>query len=210
MLKRDNVIQSIIANGYNEELVKELPKLFIEDYLEKDKETLSEALDIFIDRVQSGELIANEFGNNFFGIIQKMSENDFNPNTCDGLFYNFKFHIKEEYLTIVKRRPLRNILVNAGVLELDDERQRYNQEIVGSPLDWQNLCKINCISIRSHDYKYYTLYIRLEDLYTIFENKGINETEWKISNGDIFINHEAIVFIGKENEYLPKKKPLQD
>lgn len=54
-----------------------------------------------------------------------MSKVDFQDDDYSGLFYNFKFHIKEEFLNVIKRRPLRNILVNAGVLELVDEYQRY-------------------------------------------------------------------------------------
>lgn len=72
MLKRDKVIQSLIANGYDEELVNELPKAFIEDYLEKEKETLSEALDNFIDRVQDENTVtAYNVDNNIFLVVCK-------------------------------------------------------------------------------------------------------------------------------------------
>lgn len=228
MLKRDKIIQSLIANGYNEELVNELPKAFIEDYFEKDKETLSEALDIFIDIVQSGDVSPNEFGCVYFGSITKMSGRDFKPDDYKGLFYNFKSHIKEEYLTIVKRRPLRNILVNAGILELDEDYCKYNEEIIGSKENWHDLCKITCTFYcpKEHEYRYNTIYIRLNDLLKLLATKGIsndnkrfqivvgnNHPEYLIeeNNSDLFINYDAIMSLGntqaETEELVPKKKP---
>lgn len=233
MLKREETIQSMIRDGYDDTLATELPKLFIKDYLEKEKDLLSEALDIFIDRVQSGDIIGNEDKNVYFGSIQKMSENDFKSAACDGLFYNFKSHITEEFLNIVKRRPLRNILLSNGALELDiyNGYQKYHKEIVGSPKEWQDLCEISIITYYpyKHEYSYHKIYIRLNDLLTLFANKGIiNEndisTEYKKPDfatimtqfetsydGDIYINYDAIMAIGNaldnKEEYVPKMKP---
>ncbi len=51
MLKREKAIQLLIANGYDDTLATELPKLFVADYFEKGQELISEELDIFIDLV---------------------------------------------------------------------------------------------------------------------------------------------------------------
>ena len=222
MLKRDKVIQSLIANGYDEELVNELPKAFIEDYLEKEKETLSEALDNFIDRVQDENTVTayNVDNNIFFGSMQRMKQHDFYPDACDGLFYNFKSHIIEEFLTIIKKRPLRNILINAGVLELADDYQKFHGDILGKTETWKDLCAVNCISYypNKHNYQFRIIYLRLDDFIALLENKGIKKENmanpYYIPDSlhyDIFINGDAIMAIGNTQhnteELVPKKKP---
>lgn len=147
MLKREKVVQELIANGYDENLVAELPKLFIEDYLEKEKEDLSEIIDIFIDKVQSGEAINyyNKDENIYFGSIEKIEESDSFPNVSNNVFSHFKEEINEYFMEVIKRRPLRNILLNAGVLKLDGEGLKYYKDIISSSDSFSDLCEVCCI-----------------------------------------------------------------
>lgn len=218
MLKREEAIQSMIRDGYDDTLATKLPKLFIEDYLEKEEEIISEALDIFIDSVQRGDITPDKYNNVNFANIKKMTVEDYKLEHCDGLFYNFKSHITEEFLTIVKRRPLRNILQNSGVLDLNDGYQYYHKEIVGLPYEYYDLCRIfPYINYNSDSH-----YIKSGDLDELLLRKGFNEDSISIVFGEIglapmfqkdkpndgiYINYDAIMSLGNSKEYVPKMKP---
>lgn len=218
MLKRDEAIQALIRDGYDDAIVTELPKLFIADYFEKEEEIISEALDIFIDSVQRGDIAPDKYNNVNFANIKKMTVEDYKLGHCDGLFYNFKSHITEEFLTIVKRRPLRNILQNSGVLELNDGHQYYHKEIVGLPHEYYDLCRIfPYINYNSDSH-----YIKSGNLDELLLRKGFSEDSISIVFGEIglapmfqkdkpndgiYINYDAIMALGNSKEYVPKVTP---
>lgn len=150
MLKREIAIRQLILNGYDDSLAIQLPKLFIADFLDKEQEKLSEALDVFIDYVQRGYISPNIDGNVFFGSIQKMGEEDMDTNSVDGIFYNFSYHIIEEFTRIVKRQPLQDILLEGGAMKIHPELAYasknpvyFEKEIVGSPEEYSDLCVVS-------------------------------------------------------------------
>lgn len=217
MLKREKAIQLLIANGYDDTLATELPKLFVADYFEKGQELISEELDIFIDLVQRGDITPDENNRVRFAYMEKMTANDFNQTNSWGVYYEFKHHITEEFINIVKRRPLRNVLLNNGVLELDNGYQRYHKEIVGSPQECCDLCDIH-----PHTYNAKQTYIKSRDLLAILLNKGIKEESIAViysncgmnstpsketSDGNIYIDYDAIMTLGNIPDYaLAKSK----
>ncbi len=218
MLKREKNIQLLIANGYDDSLVSELPKLFIDDYFEKGKEMISEALDIFIDSVQRGDIIPDENNNVAFASIEKMDENDYNPKASDGIFYSFKFHITEEFMHIIGRRPLRNILVNNGVLEYDSGYRKFHKEIVGSPKEYYDLCEIATRYYNTNNWL--RTYIKSTDLLTILSSKGFSEESIAIIYGEygfgprypkvipndgVYINYDAIMSLGNSQDCVLTK-----
>lgn len=223
MLKREKVVQELIANGYDENLVAELPKLFIEDYLEKEKEDLSEIIDIFIDKVQSGEAINyyNEDENIYFGSVEKIEESDSFPNASNNVFSHFKEEINENFMEVIKRRPLRNILLNAGVLKLDGNELKYYKDIIPSSDTFSDLCEVCCICYDKvrHSYNFQIIYITLSNFLLLMESKGIKKEDIingtcvssNISEKEVFINYDAIMAIGNTldnaEEYVPKMKP---
>lgn len=187
MKKRDQIIQQLIANGYNDDLATQLPKLFIDDYFEEAKELLSEALDIFIDKVQSRDIIPDKDNNVFFGNFQKMNENIsyLNP-AIDRVFYDFRWSILIGFLTIVKRRPLINILLNGGALGYHDGELLYRKEVVGPSTEYSGLCEITPHLLESQSYS--TIYIQLKDLLELLLSKGIREEDITFVYNEIGIN----------------------
>lgn len=187
MKKRDQIIQQLIANGYNDDLATQLPKLFIDDYFEEAKELLSEALDIFIDKVQSRDIIPDKDNNVFFGNFQKMNENIsyLNP-AIDRVFYDFRWSILIGFLTVVKRRPLINILLNGGALGYHDGELLYRKEVVGPSTEYSGLCEITPHLLESQSHS--TIYIQLKDLLELLLSKGIREGDITFVYNEIGIN----------------------
>ena len=142
MLKRDNAIRQLIKDGYNEEIVNKLPQLYIEDYFDKGLEMVNESILYFIHNVQIGDVIPDENNNVSLACIRKIDERD-NEDKCYGIFYNFKHHIREEFIHMISRKPLRDIFVNAGVLEYEDGYIKYNKKIVGNLCEYTDLCEFN-------------------------------------------------------------------
>ncbi len=217
MLKSEKAISLLIKDGYNDELVTQLPKLFIADFFDEERAKLSKAIDILIDRVQSGQVTPDVNNNvNFAGII-KMEESDMDPESIDGLFYNFEFHITEEFMYVIQRRPLRNILLDAGVMKYTDKRSYpiFSKEIVGGPEKYQDLCQVRPY-IGSDD----SSYIKTNDLYSLLLSKGFSEESisviWGeygfgpryprvVPNEGIYINYDAIMRIGNPSYGQIKK-----
>lgn len=140
MLKLEKAIQQLIANGYDDNLATQLPKLFIADFFEKEKERLSEALDIFIDQVQREKILPDEGHNvNFGEVIQVEDDNSFY-----GIFKEFSLKIHEGFFGIVRRQPLQNILISGHAMEYinndtNNESVSFVKEIVGSKDNYQDL-----------------------------------------------------------------------
>ena len=178
------------------------------DFFDAERAKLSKSIDIFIDKVQSGQVTPDTNNNvNFAGII-KMEDSDMDPESIDGLFYNFKFHITEEFMHIIQMRPLRNILLDAGVMEYPDKRSYpiFSKEIVGSPEKYQDLCQV-----RPHIGNDYSSYIKSNDLYSLLLSKGFSEESISVIWGEkgfapgIYVNYDAIMKIGNPSYCRIKK-----
>ena len=206
MKNMDKATRLLIMNGYDEEIAKQLPKLFISDYFERGLERISESFDLFIDLVQSGSKTPNQNNKVKFALIKKMSENDMDPKSTDGLFYNFRSNVKEEFFSKIKRRPLKNILENNGAFSNDDGYLRYFVPIVGEPQEYTDLCAI-VLYIGYVE----TIYVRIKDLYKLLKYKGFDEKTISLILGDygtglrypktvpnegIYINYDAIMNLG--------------
>lgn len=205
MTRTDKVTRLLIANGYDDKLATELPKLFIADFFEKEQEKLSEAIDVFIDCVQNGSIIPNENGFvNFAGII-KMEKEDF-EDSCNGLFYNFNSHLKEGFFYRIRRLPLKTILQNGGAFSNEDGYLRYFKPIVGTSQEYADLCEV-----RPYTGNIDGAYIRANDLCTLLKEKGFSEDMisiiWgeygfgsryprTIKNEGIYINYNSIMNLG--------------
>lgn len=217
MLKRETAIRQLILNGYDDSLATQLPKLFIADFLDKEQEKLSEALDVFIDYVQRGYISPNTDGNVIFGSIQKIGEKDMDTNSVDGIFYNFSSHIIEEFNRIVKRQPLQNILLEGGAMKIHPELSYasndpvyFEKEIIGSPEEYSDLCVVSSIM---RGVSFDSSYIKVQDLYSLLLSKGFNEESIAIIFGDygmgprypkavpndgIYLRHDDVVNLGAE------------
>ncbi len=217
MLKRETAIRQLILNGYDDSLATQLPKLFIADFLDKEQEKLSEALDIFIDYVQRGYISPDTDDNIIFGSIQKMGEEDMDTNSVDGIFYNFRSHITEEFTRIVKRQPLQDILLEGGAMKFHPELAYasndpvyFEKEIVGSPEEYSDLCVVSPM----HGVSSNSSYIKAQDLYSLLLSKGFNEESIAIIFGEygmeprypktvpndgIYLRHDDVVNLGAGN-----------
>ena len=153
---------------------------------------------------------------NFAGII-KMEESDMDPESVSGLFWNFNSHITEEFMHVITRRPLRNILLEAGAMEyLDEDRYPiFSKEIVGGSEKYQNLCQVTPY-VGSSD----SSYIKASDLYSLLLSKGFSEESisviWgeygfgpryprAVPNEGIYVNYDAIMKIGNPSYGQIKK-----
>lgn len=196
----------LIMNGYDEELAKKLPELFISDYFESGLERISESFDLFIDLVQSGSKTPNQNNKVKFALIKKMSEGDMLSKFTDELFYNFQSNLKEEFYNKIRRRPLKNILENNGAFSNDDGYLHYFVPIVGKPQEYTDLCAV-ILNIGSVE----TIYVKIKDLYELLKYKGFDEKTITIILGDygygliypsavpnegIYINYDAIMNLG--------------
>ena len=211
MSRTEKAVWLLIREGYDDELATQLPKLFIEDCFDKDKENLSEAIDVFIDRVQSGQIIPDADNNVAFGGIIGMDDEDMNPKSFSGLFYNFRSHIAEAFYNIVDRKPLKNILLDGGAMELfkwcGQTVSGFKKEIFGKPQNYEDLCEVrpygSCKEEKS--------YIRKNDLYDLLLSKGLSPESISIVMGKygmgpryprfilnegIYLNYDAVMKIG--------------
>ena len=216
MLKSKKAISLLIKGGYDDELVTQLPKLFISDFFDSEEEKLSEAIDVFIDRIQSDQITPDDNNNVKFAGIIKMEESDMNPESVSGLFYEFDSHVTEEFMHVIKRRPLRNILLEAGAMDYH-VKYRYpifNKEIVGGPEQYQDLCEIRPYVENSG------CYIRINDLYNLLLSKGLDEDSISVIfeeydlgprypktnlNEGVYFNYDAVMKIGNPSYTRIKK-----
>lgn len=219
MKNMEKASRLLVANGYDEELATQLPKLFISDYFNNQEEKISEALDLFIDHVQSGRITSDQNHNVRFASIIKMEESDMNPKAVDGLFYNFKSHLREEFFHKVKRLPLRRILENGGAFSNDDGYLHYFVPVVEDPQEYSDLCEV-ILYVGNVE----RVYIKMGDLYSLLKNKGFDEemisSGWEeygfgpsdsisIPNEGIYIKYDAVMNLGDfENISIQKKKVM--
>lgn len=176
MLKTNNIVQSLIVNGYDTITVDKLLKVFIDDFLDDEQERLSKYLNDFIEKIKVGDILPDRNNNvTIFG-IQKMTKDDFDdkPNS---MFYGFKVQVTEAFNNMVGRGPLQKILMSGGAMKYHPEFEgrcenpvRFEKNVVDSPEKYNDLCVVRPYTIglgRS--------YIRIGDLYSLLLNKGFNE-----------------------------------
>lgn len=214
MLKSEMAIRQLILKGYDDNLATQLPKLFIDEFFDKEQEKLIEDLDIFIDGVQRGNILPGKNGNICFCKILKMEKRDMDKNSVVGIFYNFRCHIDEEFTRIVKRQPLQNILLEGGAMKFHPELEYaikdpvyFEKEIVGNPEEYSDLCVVTPMSGRSS-------YIRLGDLYSLLRDSGFNNDSIAIvfgeygfgpryprtvPNAGIYLKYDTIINLGTLN-----------
>lgn len=196
MTSTDKVARILIANGYDNELASELPKLFIADFFEKEKEKLSKSIDVFINCVQSGSIVPNKNGFvNFAGII-KMEKQDF-EDSCDGLFYNFDSHLTEAFFNRIRRLPLKTILQEGGAFSNEAGYLRYFKPIVGTPQEYVDLCEV-----RPYRGDMHSVYIRVNDLCKLLKEKGFNEDMISIIWGEYGFGSRYPRTIKEEGIYI--------
>lgn len=214
MTRTDKVTRLLIANGYDDELATNLPKLFIADFFEKEQEKLSEAVDIFIDCVQRGSVIPNEKGFVNFAGITKMEKRDF-ENSCNGLFYDFNSSLEEKFFHKINRLPLKNILQNGGAFSNEGGYLNYSKPIVGTPQEYTDLYEVS-----PYNGNINKIYIRANDLYSLLEEKGFSgdmistmcgeyglgpRYPKAIKNEGVYINYNSIMDLGNIDKQEQKK-----
>lgn len=211
MKNMEKAIRYLIKNGYDENLAKQLPKLFVSDYFDGELEKISESIDLFVDRVQRGSEVPNQNNNVRFAIIK----GDINPKSKSCLFYNFKYNLTKEFFNKIRRRPLKNILEKNGAFSYDSKYLRYFVSVVGEPQGYTDLCVV--ILLMGY---VQTVYIKLKDLYELLKDKGFDEKTIKIILGEygnglvypntipnegIYINYDAIMNLGNFENVKTRK-----
>lgn len=208
MLKREAAISQLILKGYDDNLATQLPKLFIDDFFEREQEKLSEALDIFIDKVQRGYIMSDGNNSVLFGRILKMEKRDMDKKP-NGIFYEFRSHINEEFTSIVKRQPLLKILLEGGAMKFHPEFESvyFDKEIVGNPEEYSDLCVVSLMSDIS-------AYIKIGDLYSLLQNRGFNidsiaivfgeygfgpRYPQTVPNAGIYLKYDDVINLGMGN-----------
>lgn len=209
LLKRETIIWDLILNGYNDLIVDQLPKLFIEDFFNKEQEKLSEDLDIFIDEIQKGSGLPDENGNVIFGVIQRIEGNDMKQKSLESIFSQFQYHITNEFMRIVRRQPLQKILIDGGfmkpVSKVGDHRPSFafNKGFIENSKEYCDLCIVKSyVSLNC-------LYIKTRDLYSLLQSKGISKESVSIChmisssvdnlNEGFCIKYRDIMKLGTEN-----------
>lgn len=200
----------LIKGGFDKDVVLSLPKIFIQEYLEKDYDKLSELLDIFIDGVYKSTKYENKEAN--FGNISCMHDKDTELNN-EGLYNSFKNIIIEEFQTFINRQPLNSIIsVGGDYKNTKDNNLFFNQRIVENPEQYSDL-----ICLKPHfnifDKSNNSIYfIKINDLSNLLLSKGLNIEDISMimtedKNG-LYIASNAIKNLGaiskSEQQYFKK------
>lgn len=219
MLKSDNVVQNIILNGYNKNIVTELPKAIIDDFLEREIDKLSEAFDIFIDKVQNYEIIDDEDGNLNFGEVYKVGTNS----TCELNNCNkFIEVITNKLAQIINRKPLKTILLEENAisikLESSNPQDMFTYNFIKYLIpDFDNNdlksieklatifeCQDLCLVFPDYGVHNEGFFVKLSDLYSLLTNKGINKDDvllyissFPLAESGIYFDFDQILNLGK-------------
>lgn len=190
----------LIKGGFDRDVVLSLPKIFIQEYLEKDYDKLSELLDVFIDGVYKSTKYENKEAN--FGNISCMHDKDTELNN-EGLYNSFKNIIIEEFQTFINRQPLNSIIsVGGDYKSAKDNNLFFNECIVDDPHQYGDLV---CLKpyfdvLDKNGNKSY--FIRINDLSNLLLSKGINLQDVNIvmtkENNGLYIDSLAIKSLGAE------------
>ena len=196
----------LIKNGFDKDVVFSLPKIFIQEYLEKDYDKLSELLDVFIDYVYKSTKYENKAN---FGNISCMHDRELNN---EGLYNSFKNIIIEEFQTFINRQPLNSIIsVGGDYKNANDNNLFFNECIVDDLNQYGDLVCLKPyfdVLDKSGNKSYF---IRINDLSNLLLSKGINLEDVNIimtkENNGLYINPLAIKSLGRvELEQTKLKK----
>ena len=198
MYKLAKVKLYLINCGFDKDVVLSLPKIFIQEYLEKDYDKLSELLDVFIDGVYKSTKYENKEAN--FGNISCMHDKNTELNN-EGLYNSFKNKIIEEFQTFINRQPLNSIIsVGGDYKNANDNNLFFNECIVDNPNQYGDLV---CLKpyfdvLDKNGNKLY--FIRINDLSNLLLSKGINLQDVNIimtkENNGLYIDSLAIKSLG--------------
>ena len=188
----------LIKNGFDKDVVFSLPKIFIQEYLEKDYDKLSELLDVFIDGVYKSTKYENKYAS--FGNISCVHNKDAELNN-ESVYQSFKNKIIELFQTYINRQPLSSILsIGGDYKNANDNNLFFNESIVDDPNQYGDLVCLkpyfNVLDKKGDE----TYYIRINDLSNLLLNKGINLEDVNIvltsENNGLYINSMAIKSLG--------------
>ena len=188
----------LIKGGFDKDVVLSLPKIFIQEYLEKDYDKLSELLDVFIDGVYKSTKYENKEAN--FGNISCMHDKNTELNN-EGLYNSFKNKIIEEFQTFINRQPLNSIIsVGGDYKNANDNNLFFNECIVDNPNQYGDLVCLKPyfdVLDKSGNKSYF---IRINDLSNLLLSKGINLQDVNIimtkENNGLYIDSLAIKSLG--------------
>ena len=200
----------LIKIGFDKDVVLNLPDVFIQDYLIKNYNMLSDLFDVFIDYVYKSTKYHDDYAN--FGDISCMQDKDMEVNK-KGLYYSFKNIIVEEFQKYITREPLSSILAIGGNSKnTKDNNLFFNQRIVENPEQYSDL-----ICLKPHfnifDKSNNSIYfIKINDLSNLLLSKGLNIEDISMimtedKNG-LYIASNAIKNLGAiskpEQQYFKK------
>ncbi len=159
MKKLNEAIKFLLLGNYDEQLANDLPKIFIEDYLEKQKEALGIEIEYSLHVILSNS-IDTEYRIGYIQMNSGESENDVYP--------SFKCLIKNIFLDRVRMEPLKSILVKYGTLQYVEEKQTelYTKNIMESESEYADLCRFGGSMFKNF------YYIRYAELLALLEDKG--------------------------------------
>ena len=190
MTNLEKVKLYLVKGGFDKTSVLTLPKLFMQEYLEKDYDKLSELLDVFIDYVYKSNRYSNDYAN--FGNVSSIKED---------VYQDFKNSIIENFRSFITRQPLNSVLVAGGYDEnMVQDNIFFNQSIVDGEEQYSDLICIKPYFDILDNSNNATYYITMNDLHNLLLSKGINEEDIKIvMNSDkngLYINSDAIKNLG--------------
>ncbi len=199
----------LIKSGFDKDVVLTLPKIFVQEYLEKDYDKLSELLDVFIDYVYKSPKYLNQQAK--FGNISCVHNKDAELNH-ESVYNSFKNKIIESFHTFITRQPLNSILsIGGNPKNANDNNLFFNECIVVDPNQYGDLVCLqpyfNVLDKKGNE----IYFIRINDLSNLLLSKGINLEDVSIimttNNNGLYINPLAIKSLGSvEVEHTNLKK----
>lgn len=188
----------LIKGGFDKDVVLSLPRIFMQEYLEKDYDKLNELLDVFIDGVYKSTKYENKEAN--FGNISCVHNKDAELNN-KSVYQSFKDKIIESFQTYINRQPLSSILsVGGDYKNPNDNNLFFNECIVDEPNQYGDLvCLKPYFNVLDKSGKE-IYFIRINDLSNLLLSKGINLEDVNIvltnENNGLYINPLAIKSLG--------------
>ena len=188
----------LIKGGFDKDVVLSLPRLFMQEYLEKDYDKLSELLDVFIDGVYKSTKYENKQAS--FGNISCVHNKDAELNN-ENVYQSFKNKIIELFQTYISRQPLNSILsIGGDYKNANDNNLFFNECIVDDSNQYGDLVCLkpyfNVLDKKGDE----TYFIRINDLSNLLLSKGINLEDVNIvlmsKNNGLYINPLAIKSLG--------------
>ena len=200
MYNLEKVKLYLIKGGFDKDVVLSLPRIFMQEYLEKDYDKLSELLDVFIDGVYKSTKYENKLAS--FGNISCVHNKDAELNN-ENVYQSFKNKIIELFQTYINRQPLKSILsIGGDYKNVNDNNLFFNECIVDDPNQYGDLVCLkpyfNVLDKKGDE----TYFIRINDLSNLLLSKGINLEDVNIvmtsKNNGLYIDPLAIKSLGAE------------